>query len=93
MIWRTRNGLWFDQYGKWHWWFAWHPVLLESPDADQPNRLTRAWLSPVARLGVIVRGRRFWLYARPEDVALEHQPSQDELRWLAKRGEHLRAVR
>lgn len=90
MIWKTRNGRWLDRFGTWHPWFAWHPVSLENP-SNRPR--LRAWLCQVARIGVIVRGRRFWLYALPTDVELRYAPPPAELRRIADRGKHLRAVK
>lgn len=95
MIWRTRNGRWLDRFGQWHAWFAWHPVSLEPPaEAASRESLATAWLEPVARIGVVVRGRRYWLYALPADVGLG-QPALPpaELRRRARRGGHLRAVK
>lgn len=91
MIWRTRNGRWLDRFGQWHAWFAWRPVTLENPSGGV--RALRAWLCPIARIGVVVRGRRFWLYALPADVG-QAEPIMPpaELRRRARRGEHLRAV-
>lgn len=89
MIWRTRNGRWLDCYGQWHSWFAWYPVSLENPDG-RPR--LQAWLCRVARIGVIVRGHRFWLYALPTDVGLNYAPPPAKLKRIASRGEHLRVV-
>jgi hypothetical protein len=72
MIWRTSLGRWHDRYGHWHRWFAWHPVSLENPNGE--HKLDRAWLQHVARIGVIVRGRQFWLYCAREHVGLDSLP-------------------
>lgn len=71
MIWRTSLGRWHDRYGTWHAWFAWHPVTLENPTTDDGPRRSRAWLCRVARIGVVVRDRPFWLYAPAELIGLE----------------------
>lgn len=89
MIWRTRNGRWLDRFGRWHRWYAWHPVTLED---ERDVSTTRAWLCSVARIGVIVRGRRFWVYCKPDQIGLDKPMQQRELRRRAQRGEHLRAV-
>lgn len=89
MIWRTRDGRWLDRFGKWHRWYAWHPVTLED---ERDVRLTRAWLCPVARIGVIVRNQRFWIYTALDSIGLDEPDQQRELRKRAHRGEHLRAV-
>ena len=92
MIWRTRNGRWLDRFGQWHRWYAWHPVALECPDDERQDNLTRAWLCHVARMGVIVRNRRFWIYTALDQIGLDEPDQQRELRRRAHRGEHLRAV-
>ena len=69
MIWRTFNGRWLARFGAWHPWFAWHPVTLENPSGEV--RVERAWLMVVMRLGVVVRGRRFFLYATPAVLGVD----------------------
>lgn len=77
MIWQTANARWLARHGSWRPWLAWHPVSLEPPAdsaSDQPTH--RAWLCIVWRIGVIVRGQRFWLYREFEAMpaaAPEHQ--------------------
>ena len=69
MIWKTSTGRWIERYGEWRPWFAWHPVPLEPPlDCEHDQPVTRAWLCIVWRKGLLIRGRRFWLYASLDQI-------------------------
>jgi hypothetical protein len=89
MIWKTSNGRWIERHGDWRPWFAWKPVSVEPPlECEHGQPVTRAWLCVVWRKGVLVRGRRFWLYL-PFDQMDRPQQAQP----AAKAAPRLRIVK
>ena len=93
MIWTTLTGRWLARYGEWRLWFAWRPVSLEPQlDSKHAEPVTRAWLCVVWRIGVLVKGQRFWLY-RAVDEAVLKTPAVPDIEPAARGGRHLRLVK